>query len=132
MFRSSPNSARIPRRATKREALRAAGRRQRSFENRLTQVKRTLISTATLPAFVPEPARSSLAAATDAWCALRGPRLHSLVLFGSVARGRSTARSDIDLLVIADSFPRSLHERRRPLLAAWSHVRARQGLPAVE
>lgn len=95
-------------------------------------MRRTLIATATLPASVPEPARSSLAAATDAWCAFLGPRLHSLVLFGSVARGRSTARSDIDLLVIADGFPRSLRERRRPLLAAWSRVRARAGLPAVE
>ena len=92
----------------------------------------TPVATVTLPAAVPEPARSSLVAATDAWCTLLGPRLHSLVLFGSVARGRSTAHSDIDLLVIADDFPRSLRERRRPLLAAWSHVRARQGLPAVE
>ena len=91
-----------------------------------------MISTATLPASVPEPARTSLVVAADAWCALLGPRLRSLVLFGSVARGRSTARSDIDLLVIADGFPRSLRERRRPLLAAWSRARARQGLPAVE
>ena len=100
-----------------------------AFSRRTDQ---TVISTATLPASVAEPARSALVAATDAWCALLGPRLHSLVLFGSVARGRSTARSDIDLLVIADGFPRSLRERRCPLLAAWSRVRARQGLPAVE
>ena len=70
--------------------------------------------------------------AADAWCALLGSRLRSLVLFGSVARGQSTARSDIDLLVIADGFPWSLRERRRPLLAAWSRARARRGLPAVE
>ena len=54
------------------------------------------------------------------------------MLYGSVARGRSTARSDVDLLVIADGFPRSLVERRRPLLAAWSRVQAEAGLPAVE
>ena len=89
-------------------------------------------SIANLPAFVPEPFRASIAAATDAWCTLLGPRLRSLVLFGSVARGQSTARSDIDLLVIAEGFPRSLVERRRPLLAAWSRARARHALPAVE
>ena len=54
------------------------------------------------------------------------------MLFGSVARGQTTTRSDIDLLVIADGFPRSLLARRRPLLAEWSRVRARHGLPAVE
>ena len=89
-------------------------------------------SVANLPESVPGPVRASLAAATEAWCALLGPRLHSLVLFGSVARGRSTARSDVDLLVIAEGFPRSLLERRRPLLAAWSRVRAQQALREVE
>ena len=73
-------------------------------------------SVANLPESVPGPVRASLAAATEAWCALLGPRLHSLVLFGSVARGRSTARSDVDLLVIAEGFPRSLLERRRVFL----------------
>ena len=87
---------------------------------------------ADLPASVPEPVRASLVAAADAWAALPHPRLRSLVLFGSVARGRSTARSDVDLLVVADGFPRSLAERRRPLLAVWSRVRADLGLPAVE
>ena len=85
-----------------------------------------------LPASVPEPVRTSLAAAAEAWCALLGPRLLSLVLFGSVARGGSTACSDVDLLVVADGFPRSLRERRRPLLAAWSRAQARRGLPPVE
>ena len=87
---------------------------------------------ATLPASVPEPFRTCVVAASEAWRVLLGPRLRSLVLFGSVARGQSTARSDIDLLVIAEGFPRSLVERRRPLLAAWSRARARHGLPAVD
>ena len=82
----------------------------------------------TVPASVPEPFRTCLVAAGDAWCALLG----SLVLFGSVARGQGTARSDIDLLVIAAGFPHSLAERRRPLLAAWSRARDRHALPAVD
>ena len=86
----------------------------------------------TVPASVPEPFRTSLVVAGDAWCALLGSRLRSLVLFGSVARGQSTARSDIDLLVVAAGFPHSLVERRRPLLAAWSLARDRYALPAVE
>ena len=89
-------------------------------------------SVVTVPASVPEPFRRCTAIAADAWCALLGPRLHSIVLFGSVARGTSTARSDVDLLVVAAGFPRSLAERRRPLLAAWSRARARHALPAVD
>ena len=85
-----------------------------------------------LPASVPEPLRVSLIVATEAWRTLLGSRLRSLVLFGSVARGQATAGSDIDLLVIADGFPRSLLDRRRPLLAEWSRVRARRALPAVD
>ena len=85
-----------------------------------------------LPACVPEPFRTAIVTATEAWCTLLGPRLRSLVLFGSVARGQATARSDIDLLVIAADFPRSLFERRRPLLEAWARARSRHGLPAVE
>lgn len=81
---------------------------------------------------MPEPFRTAIVAANDAWCTLLGPRLRSLVLFGSVARGRCTTRSDIDVLVIASGLPRSLVERRRPLLEAWSQVRARRALPAVE
>ena len=92
----------------------------------------TAPSIARLPASLPEPFRTSLVTATDTWCALLGPRLRSLVLFGSLARGQGTACSDVDLLVIAEGFPRSLVERRRPLLAAWSEARARHALPAVE
>ena len=93
---------------------------------------RRATGTRTAPEAIAEPFRTSIAAAADAWCALLGPRLRSLVLFGSVARGQAAPRSDIDLLVIAEGFPRSLAERRRPLLAAWSRVRARRALPAVD
>lgn len=89
-------------------------------------------SLASLPASVPEPFRTSIVAAGDAWCELLGPRLRSLVLFGSLARGQGTARSDVDILVIAEGFPRALVERRRPLLEAWSQARARHALPAIE
>ena len=92
----------------------------------------TASSIARLPASVPEPFRTSIVTAGDAWSTLLGSRLRSLVLFGSLARGQGTARSDVDLLVIADDLPRSLVERRRPLLAAWSEARARHALPAVE
>ena len=92
----------------------------------------TAPSTARLPASLPEPFRTSLVTATDTWCALLGPRLRSLILFGSLARGQGTASSDVDLLVIADDLPRSLVEHRRPLLAAWSEARARHALPAVD
>ena len=85
-----------------------------------------------LPTRVPEPHRTAIAAAAEAWSALGDPRLRSLVLFGSTARGRIAARSDVDLLVVADGFPRSLAERRRPLLAAWSGLRERRALPSVE
>lgn len=92
----------------------------------------TAPSLSSLPASVPEPFRTSIVTAGDAWCELLGPRLRSLVLFGSLARGLGTAQSDVDILVIAEGFPHSLAERRRPLLAAWSHARRRHVLPAVE
>lgn len=85
-----------------------------------------------LPASVSDPARRCLAAATDAWVSLLGERLRSVVLFGSVARGQATLGSDIDVLVVADGFPRRLADRRRPLLEEWERVRAEQCLPPVE
>jgi predicted nucleotidyltransferase len=60
-----------------------------------------------------------------------GERLVSLVLFGSVARGDAREGSDIDLLVVADGFPRSLADRRHPLLEAWEAARSRVELPAA-
>jgi predicted nucleotidyltransferase len=85
-----------------------------------------------IPASLAEPFRSALEAATAAWNADLGDRLISLVLFGSVARGQARPTSDIDLLVVAEGFPRSLADRRRPLLASWERARAARGLPAVE
>ena len=66
------------------------------------------------------------------WRASLGARLVSLVLFGSVARGDARESSDIDLLIVAEGFPRSLADRRRPLLADWEHVRNERRLDAVE
>jgi hypothetical protein len=60
-----------------------------------------------------------------------GESLVSLVLFGSVARGEAGEASDIDLVVVADGFPRSLADRRRPLLEVWDAARAAGNLPAV-
>ncbi len=70
--------------------------------------------------------------ASEAWRARLGERLVSLVLFGSVARGRPNAGSDIDILVIAEGFPRALRERRRPLLEEWERIRSLEGLPRAE
>ena len=83
-----------------------------------------------VPATAPGPLRAALHMAVPAWIALLGPRLVSIVLFGSVARGDARQASDIDVLIVAEGFPRSLRDRRRPLLAEW--VRVRGALPAVE
>lgn len=80
----------------------------------------------------PPALTAALAAATDAWQALLGDRLVSVVLFGSLARGEARERSDIDVLVVAEDFPRSLAERRRLLMDAWDRVRAQTGLGSVE
>jgi hypothetical protein len=93
---------------------------------------------AALPERVCEPFRSLVVEAALAVRAELGARLVSLVLFGSVARGAarppsdSGPGSDIDLLVVAEGFPRPLWARRKPLLARCEERRARQGLPAVE
>ena len=85
-----------------------------------------------LPAAVPGALLAALATAADAWRESLGQRLVSLVLFGSVARGEARDGSDIDLLVVAEGFPKSLRERRAPLLAAWAHARVQQQLPATD
>jgi hypothetical protein len=85
-----------------------------------------------VPDSIQEPFRSALRLSAERWHASFGERLISLVLFGSVARGEARESSDIDLIVVADGFPRSLRERRRPLIDDWRRVRAANGLPAVE
>lgn len=41
-----------------------------------------------------------------------GPRLYSVVLFGSVARGEAAPLSDIDILVVVDGLPVGRYVRR--------------------
>jgi len=81
---------------------------------------------------VPAGFHPVLAAACEAWVAGLGPRLWAIVLFGSVARGEATGTSDIDLLVVAEAFPRRLAARRQELLALYAPVREARGLPWVE
>lgn len=85
-----------------------------------------------LPETIGPPFRRAIEAAVTAWCAELSESLLSIVLFGSVARGTAHAGSDIDLLLVATGFPRSLRDRRRPLLEIWERARAKEGLPAIE
>lgn len=85
-----------------------------------------------VPASLQEPFRSALVAAADAWTVELGDRLLSLVLFGSVARRQARPPSDIDLVVVAEGLPRSLADRRRPLLEAWERLRAARALPSMQ
>jgi len=89
-------------------------------------------SVARVPASLQEPFRSALVAAADAWTLELGDRLLSLVLFGSVARRQARPTSDIDLVVVAEGLPRSLADRRRPLLEAWERLRAARALPSMQ
>lgn len=86
----------------------------------------------TAPPALQEPFRFALQLALDAWRVELGERLVSLVLFGSVARGEARENSDIDVLIVAEGFPRSLRDRRGPLLAAWERARAERSLPWME
>ncbi|MBD3243881.1 MAG: nucleotidyltransferase domain-containing protein [Chitinivibrionales bacterium] len=49
----------------------------------------------------------------DAACRLYGPRLVSIALFGSAARGVATPESDLDVLVVADELPKGRMSRAR-------------------
>jgi predicted nucleotidyltransferase len=85
-----------------------------------------------VPAQVVEPWRSALRVALAEWRRLLGRRLVSVVLFGSVARGGARPDSDVDLLLVVEGLPRSLAERRRPLLEAWRRGRERESLQPVQ
>ena len=85
-----------------------------------------------VPASLQEPFRAALAAAADAWIADFGHRLVSIVLFGSVARRKARATSDVDLVLVADGLPRRLAEWRRPFLEAWERARTVRVLPPVQ
>jgi predicted nucleotidyltransferase len=84
-----------------------------------------------LPASVREPFRSAIVEACSLWTLSLADDLVSLVLFGSVARGDARDDSDIDMLIVARGFPRSLAERRAPLLDRWRAHRTVSGLPEV-
>ena len=77
-----------------------------------------------------EPFRSALAAAAEAW--VERPGLISIVLFGSVARGQARPTSDIDVLLVAETLPRRLADRRQPFLDAWEARRLKHGMQPVE
>jgi len=52
---------------------------------------------------------------------LRMPLIHRMILFGSLATGRATPRSDADILVILDSSPHEQpHDRIPEVLCALS------------
>lgn len=56
-----------------------------------------------------------------------GERLRSVLLYGSVARGKAEKDSDIDLLIIADNLPDSYSDRVRlilDLIRGWEDVKA--------
>ena len=53
-----------------------------------------------------------------------GNRLRSVCLFGSVARGEATPRSDIDVLVVAEDLPRDVGLRFR--ITNWIHIKLRE------
>jgi predicted nucleotidyltransferase len=88
------------------------------------------VGRARIPTSLQEPFRSALVATADAWVERQG--LISIVVFGSVARGEARPTSDIDILLVAESLPRSQADRRQPFLDAWEAVRTARGLPPVE
>jgi hypothetical protein len=49
-----------------------------------------------------------------------------------MARGDATEGSDVDLLVVADGFPRRLGARRQELLDLYAPAREAGGLPFIE
>jgi uncharacterized protein len=71
------------------------------------------------------------AEASAQWIRGMGDRLVSLVLFGSVARGDATPDSDVDVLVVATGFPRSLRDRRQEILDVWYQSPACTRSPGV-
>ena len=80
---------------------------------------------------VDERLRAILTVALREWRTLLHDGLVSALLFGSAARGWPGPDSDIDLLLVVDPAPRSLADRRRPLVTRWQQTRNRLGLPHV-
>lgn len=79
-----------------------------------------------------EPFSLVIPSAIEDWIEHLGERLVSLVLFGSVARGQVRETSDVDLLAVAKTMPRSLADRRQVFLDRWHRLRSERGLPWVE
>ena len=52
-----------------------------------------------------------------------GDRVVAVGLFGSVARGEATPRSDVDVIVVVDGWGRSLERRREIYDVLWRHLR---------
>lgn len=69
---------------------------------------------------VKEPYKSAAKEAAEAM--LNVFDVYSVILYGSVARGEQTDRSDLDLFVIAESFPNSPLERRKTLFEVSKDV----------
>ena len=69
---------------------------------------------------VKEPYKSAAKEAAESL--LKVFDVHSVILYGSVAREEQTERSDLDLFVIAESLPYSPFERRKALFEATKDV----------
>ena len=80
---------------------------------------------------VAEPFRTAISVALREWDSRLRGRLVSALLFGSVARGQARPDSDVDLLLVIEDLPRSLADRRRPLLEAWRETRERERLGPI-
>lgn len=65
---------------------------------------------------IKEPYRSLVNRLIELLLANLGEKLVSVVLYGSIARGSAQKNSDIDLLVIADSLPKSRMDRQKLFL----------------
>ncbi|MBS7610255.1 nucleotidyltransferase domain-containing protein [Candidatus Bathyarchaeota archaeon] len=65
---------------------------------------------------IKEPYRSLLDGLIELLQANLGEKLVSIVLYGSIARGSVQKNSDIDILVIADSLPKSRMDRQKLFL----------------
>jgi hypothetical protein len=52
-------------------------------------------------------------------------KVRSIVVFGSVARGEQSQRSDIDLIVVSDAFPESYSARLEMLTPVFEGVKSR-------
>lgn len=52
--------------------------------------------------------------------------MHSIVAFGSVARGEESRRSDVDIIVVSEAFPESYSARLDMLAPVFQEVRSKE------